>query len=339
MNRFVSVLLLAAVIVGVIFAWRLGPVPKDVTTPESASGLTATDTDEATLGVVGPGTETAEAEAPPAMPPARLIRGGKAVEQDPANAVTELPPPGHGKADRLAGKVEKALGGDVDELIGLTRILSDCSRGMGSEEQVQQRLDAMAEAQARNPGGVVMSGRGRGGSVEYRSFEDLEATMWARFDECQVAKVVLDESLYEQVCRLAESGLPSARYLYAVWPPAQDSFITADTLELLEYQNLALEYTWMNMRAREPLGLLAMAQSYSAGRPALFTPTNFVQGQVFLLASLKCGIDNEWLVKRTVNLGRGLSRFQDQNSELPDVEGDATLLAETFCPVDPESTD
>ena len=202
---------------------------------------------------------------------------------------------------------------------------------MGSEAPVQERLDRMAQFNANNPGGPVMPGRG-GGSVEFRSFEDLEADMWAQYDRCELARTVLDESLYEQVVRLAETGLPSARYLYSVWPPEPDAMGVTGTLELLEYQTLALEYTWLNLQERNSLGLLAMAQSYGARRNPLFTPTNVVQGQVFTLAAAKCGIENEWLSRRTENFGRWLSRFQSGIVELPSLDEDASLLAERFCP-------
>ena len=280
----------------------------------------------------------APADAEPAEPmsPARRIRHGTAAAQDLSNADFELPPSGNEKVDRLNDKVEKALGGDVDELLGLARLISECRRGMGSEEQLEQRLDRMARFQSRNPGGPAMPGRG-GGSVEYQSFEEMEADMWAQFDECQLAKEVLDESLYEQVCRLAETGLPSARYLYSVWPPNQDSFLAVDTLAMLEYQSLALEYTWLNMQARDPLGLLAMAQSYSARRPSMFTPSSGIQGQVFLLASMKCGVDNKWLEERSLNFSQGMSRFQAANTVMPSLEEDAAALAEMFCPQEAEN--
>lgn len=233
-------------------------------------------------------------------------------------------------------RTERALAGDVDELIELTRLIGGCRRLAGSEDQLQQRLDRMAQFAARNPDAPLMPGRG--GSVEYKSFEELEADMWAQFDRCQLAQEVLDESLYEQVSRLAESGLPSARYLYAVWPPDQGGLIAVDTLEMLEYQSLALEYTWLNMRERDPLGMLAMAQSYGSRRWPLFTPANRVQGLAFTLAAMKCGIDNEWLEARSVNLGQGFSRFESENTAIPSLDEDAAALAENFCP-QPESGD
>ena len=110
-----------------------------------------------------------------------------------------------------------------------------------------------------------------------------------------------------------------------------------DTLELLEYQSLALEYTWMNMQERNPLGLLAMSQSYSANRPAMFTPRNGIQSQVFRLASMKCGIDNEWLTNRAMNFGQGFNRFQAEHTGMPSLEDDAEALAERFCPREVET--
>ena len=109
-----------------------------------------------------------------------------------------------------------------------------------------------------------------------------------------------------------------------------------DSLELLEYQSLALEYTWMNLQERDPLGVLAMSQSYGTRPRGLFTPANFVQSQVFLLASMQCGVDNEWLSNRAVNFGQGFSRFQARYTETPDLDGDAAAIAEMFCPVQSE---
>jgi hypothetical protein len=184
------------------------------------------------------------------------------------------------------------------------------------------------------PGGGLPP-RAEGGSVEYRSFEELESATWAQFDECQAARGTLDEDLHDQIERLAEAGLPTARYLFALWSPGQYEDGAVGALELLEYQTRALDYTWLNMQQRDPLGLLAMAQSYSANRPALFTPSNPIQGQVFLLAALKCGIDNEWLAERSVEFGQGTGRFQARNTSMPTLEADAVSLAEAFCPSDP----
>ena len=333
MNRMIAAFVALALLAGGIAALFLNRTPVDsgAAVEPSPIAVEPATGDQVAVGEISDEVDAAN-DPSPVMSPAKRIRGGTAAAQDLTKAEFELPPSGNETADKLIRRVEKALAGDVDHLIGMSRMIRDCSRGMNSEEQLQQRLDRMAQFQSRNPGGPAMPGRGGGGSVEYESLEDMEADMWARFDECQVAKDVLDESLYEQVCRLAESGWPSARYLYAIWPPSQDSFLAIDTLEMLEYQSLALEYTWMNMQEREPLGLLAMAQSYSANRPSMFTPSNGIQGQVFLLASMKCGIDNEWLEKRSINFGQGVSRFQGRNMELPDLDEDAAALAEMFCP-------
>lgn len=336
MNRIVLAIAAAALLAGGLLTWYLArPAGEEPTTTEAEfSGIPAGEAPPATGQAE---TLPAPEVRPNAMPPAKRIRHGTAAGRGPDNPEFDLPPSGNEKIDRLARQVEKALAGSVGELIGIARLIDRCNRpGMGSEEHLQQRLDRMAQFQSRNPGGPVMPSRGMGGSVEYQSFEEMETDLWAQFDECQVSSQVLDETLYEQVKGLAESGVPSARYLYSVWPPDQDSFALVDTLELLEYQNLALEYTWANMQERNPLGLLAMSQSYTARRPSMFTPNNGIQGQVFLLASMKCGIDNDWLENRALNFGQGVGRFEAENMEMPSLEEDAATLADMFCPVETE---
>jgi len=319
---------------GIVGSQLLNHPEPTFTLPPSGAVIETPDTAKTNPVVEDAETDT-NPEAPEAMPPAKRIRHGTAIEQDLANASIDLLPPGNEKSDRLRKRVEAALDGDIDGLIDLSRKINQCGRGMSSEEQIQARLHRAAESIARNPDAPIRSVRGGGGgSVQYESVEDMEADLWARFDECQVVKDVMDETLYEQVSRLAESGLPSARYLYSVWPPDQDSLIAVDALALLEYQSLALEYTWNNMHERDPLGLLAMSQSYGANRPSMFTPRNPIQSQVFRLASMKCGIDNEWLSERALNFAQGFSRFQAHNTEIPSLEEDAVALAEKFCPLE-----
>jgi hypothetical protein len=338
MNKYLYSVLGVAAVLAAVGAWIM-------LKPQPAGNQPAPATETTNVsGMVEAAPEVMEAEPQPeaerstAMPPARRIRHGTAIAQDLSNAVIDLPSSGNERSDRLRRRVEAALEGDVDGLIDLSRKINQCGRGMGSEAQVQARLDRAAEIIARNPDAPIRSSRGGGGgSVEYQSVEDMEADLWAQFDGCRVVKDVMDETLYEQVSRLAETGVPSARYLYAVWPPDQDSLLEVDSLELLEYQSLALEYTWMNMQARNPLGLLAMSQSYSANRPAMFTPRNGIQSQVFRLASMKCGIDNEWLTNRAMNFGQGFSRFQAEHTGMPSLEDDAAVLAERFCPREIES--
>jgi hypothetical protein len=322
----------AIILLGGVAAWTMYRAANDDTGAESTMGdnspLVAVETPAA---VTEPVADDTGDDGAGTMAPAKRIRHGTASGQELANTVFDLPSSGNEEVDKLIRRAEKALAGDIDALIDLARLIDGCQRGMSSEEQLQQRLDRMAQFQSRNPGGPAMPGRG-GGSVEFESFEELEADMWARFDECQVSKEVLDESLYEQVSRLAEAGVPSARYLYAVWPPNQDSFLDVDVLELLEYQSLALDYTWLNMQERNPLGLLAMSQSYGARRPSMFTPGNGIQSQVFLLASMKCGVDNKWLERRSLNFEQSVSRFQGQGTEMPSLDDEAAALAEMFCP-------
>lgn len=336
MPKIFAVTAVVVALIGGIAAWYFN-TPKASIGLESTGEVTEHTEPEAILPVVGDSLEPEQADQRQSMSPAKRIRHGTAVEQKLENAGIDGPVSGNEKSDKLLRKVNAAIDGQIDDLIQVTRLINDCRRGYNSEEQLQSRLDFMAQRSAQSGELPSRGGRGGGGgSVEFQSFEELESRMWAQFDQCQVSKEVLDESLHEQIERLAESGLASARYLYAVWPPGGDVFELIDTLEMLEYQSLALEYTWMNMNEREPLGLLAMSQSYGSGRTPMFTPTNRVQSQVFLLATMKCGVDNKWLEERSLNFGQGFSRFQGQNTEMPSLDEDAAALADMFCPRQPE---
>lgn len=332
-RTLITAVALAGLLAG-LAGWLLTTTDQDAS-PETPVPLVDENTGQgfSPAESTGHGTEPV-AEPPAPVSPARRIRHGVAAQQETGTGPLQLQRTDNEQVDRLIGRVEAALNGDIDQLVELTQLISNCRFGMENEDQVQRRLDRIAQANAYNPDGPMMPGRG-GGSVEFRSFEDLETEMWSRYDQCQVASGVLDETLYEQVLRLAESGLPSARYLYAVWPPDQGSPFSADTLEMLEYQSLALEYTWLNLQQRDPLGLLAMAQSYGARRQSFFTPTNPLQGQVFRLAAMRCGVENDWLEERTQNFGQGLNRFVAGAIEMPSLDEDAALLAEMFCPAPP----
>lgn len=270
--------------------------------------------------------------------PARRIRHGVAAEQEETGAKDPNKEPLSPRHERLNNRVESALEGNIDDLVAITRLVTTCARGYSNEEELQRMLDRMARFGEAGGGRSMFAGRagpgGPGGAINQQSTpEEREAAMWSQFDQCQSSKDVLNEDLQEEIARLAEAGQPSARYLYAIWPPYDSVFDLVDSLELLEYQSLALEYTWMNLQERDPLGVLAMSQSYGTRPSGLFTPANRVQSQVFLLASMQCGIDNEWLSNRAVNFGQGFSRFQASNTEVPDLDADAAAVADMFCPL------
>ena len=336
MPKIIAATVMAVALIGGLAAWYFN-TKQEITVPKAAGEVTEQTTPETTLTVAGDPTGSEQIDQPQTMSPAKRIRHGTAAEQEPESTTFETPVYGNEKSGKLQRQFSAALDGEIEELIRITRLINECRRGFNSEEQLQQRLDLMAQRGAQSGEMPSRGGRGGGGgSVEFQSFEELEARMWSQYDQCQVSKEVLDESLHEQIERLAESGLASARYLYAVWPPGEDMLEVVDTLEMLEYQSLALEYTWMNMNERDPLGLLAMAQSYGSNRSPMFTPPNRIQSQVFLLASMKCGIDNEWLEQRSLNFGQSFSRFQARHTEVPSLDEDATALAEMFCPKAPK---
>lgn len=330
---------IAALATGVYF-WQLPGSPVKDVAPE-LTGETSTPVEPAGTPPLSTETTVVEPEASNMQSPARRIQHGTAMEEenDATNAdAAEAKSPRH---ERFNNRVESALDGNIDDLVAITRLVSTCARGYSDEEQFQRRLERMARQGESGDGRSMFAGRGGpggpGGSVEQQETpEQREAAMWAQFDQCQASRDVLDDDLQDEIARLAETGQPSARYLYAIWPPYDSVFDMVDSLELLEYQSLALEYTWMNLQERDPLGVLAMSQSYGTRPSGLFTPANRVQSQVFLLASMQCGVNNEWLSNRAVNFGQGFSRFQARNTEVPDLDADAAAIAEMFCPL-PES--
>ena len=109
-------------------------------------------------------------------------------------------------------------------------------------------------------------------SGEFRQFESTDQYsdfLWQRFEQCSSIRDRLEGNLRGDLARMAENGSVTARYLYAMWPPA--SYLGSAELDVmqdwLEYQDRALEFTWQNLFEHEPLGLLAMGQSFASARP------------------------------------------------------------------------
>jgi hypothetical protein len=336
LQKLVPVVIAIAALAAAAYYWQSGrePVGHAALTPADNGAVAVEPAGAPPASAL---TTAEEPEAPAMQSPARRIQHGTAVEQESAGNETRVQAARSPGQEKLHSRVESALEGNIDDLVALTRLITTCARGYDDEQQLQRRLDRMARGESGG-GRSMFAGRGNraapGGSAEQQgTLEQREADMWKQFDQCQASKDLLDDDLRGEIARLAEAGQPSARYLYAIWPPYDSVFELVDSLELLEYQSLALEYTWMNLQERDPLGVLAMSQSYGNRPSGLFTPANRVQSQVFLLASMQCGVDNEWLSNRAVNFGQGFSRFQAENTEVPDLDADAAAIAEMFCPV------
>ena len=179
--------------------------------------------------------------------------------------------------------------GDTDNAIELARLLDYCQTGFRSAEQIRRELDSVAgKASWDGPPMVI-----RGEMIKFDSYEQYAAYLWRRHDQCAALQSAAGKALNRDIRSAADSGDAVARYVYAMWPPS-DGYDSAGAL--LEYHERALEYTWQNIRAGEPLGLLALGQSYAqGGTQVLFTPRNPRLGQIFLVAAAKCGLSHPWL--------------------------------------------
>ena len=178
MPKIIAVSAVLVVLAGGMAAWYLDR-------PDESTGMAPTEAvvqhtePEAIPAAVGDPTEPEQAEPRQTMSPAKRIRHGTAIEQKPEAAKIEAPGLGNEKSDRLLQKVNAAIDGQIDDLIQLTRLINDCRRGFNSEEQLQQRLDFLAQRGAQSGNLPARGGRGGGGgSVEFQSFEELEASLW-----------------------------------------------------------------------------------------------------------------------------------------------------------------
>jgi hypothetical protein len=188
--------------------------------------------------------------------------------------------------------LQSALDGKSEDAVGIGQLVRICSAET-SEDRVLAMLSSYSDVQ-------FTSGRnfsfGNGQRVSIDSFEELESFLWTQFDHCRSVQSLFDDDLHDRIHRMAENGNVVARYLYAMWPPKVTGIETEDILKRLDYQSRALEYTWKNIDAREPLGVLAFGQSFGAAQPGLFTPVDFTQNRIFLLAAKKCVQDDSSLV-------------------------------------------
>ncbi len=187
--------------------------------------------------------------------------------------------------------LDSAIEGKTEDAINISQLLKQCSNRQ-DEGLVRSQLNHLRTATFSPSTTHSLSGV----SGSFDSFEELESAMWQSFDQCRSIKSLFDDDLRELLKSMARNGSVTARYLYATWPPKHPDRIEPEyTLALLEYRNLAHEFTWRNLDEGEPLGVLAFAKSFAIGNPYLFSAPNFMQYQNFIFAAKKCGLSSPWL--------------------------------------------
>lgn len=205
--------------------------------------------------------------------------------------------------------------------------LEGCRNGFYSAEKIRRNVDS--KAQAGNWGGDriwVIQGEAR----QFANLAEYEAYLWARHDDCEAFGEIADDDFRRLLLAEASAGNVFARYLYAMWPPRETA---ANIAAMLEYQERALDFTWRNIEQGEPLGLLALGQSYrQAGTTPLFTPRNTVLGRVFLLAAARCGIESPMLNREMDRIVKALApRPTSPTDTLDELGLVAESIREQYC--------
>lgn len=221
--------------------------------------------------------------------------------------------------------LESALTGDTEQAIEVSNLMRICNTDY-KEDYIQTQLAHFKNIKSTSE---ILMQFGNGQEVSFKDFESIESYLWNMHDKCRAVGNLFEDDLRERIKLLADNGMVTARYLFALWPPKQTGVISEDTLKSLEYQNDALDYTWRNVDEHEALGVLAFAQSYSIVM-GLFTPSNRLQGIYFLIAANKCGLSSPWLeaeikskLERMMLLGNA--------ANLEFVETNANEIKKLFC--------
>jgi hypothetical protein len=226
--------------------------------------------------------------------------------------------------------LESALSGDVDATIGLGVLVGQCRSGYDNEKVVQSGVDRMTQSakQGKPLPGLFLGGTGE--THHFKSPAEYEAFVWKQYAQCQTARGMFDKGLRDRLLQMAEGGNVTARYLYAMWIPAQLTSNNEDLMAWMTYQSHAMDFTWQNIREGEPLGLLAYGQSLLQSGHVYFTPPHMRYGPAFIMAAHKCGLDNSILNQKVGKMNnmweqRDMGQISSRASSMSD------MLAETFC--------
>lgn len=229
--------------------------------------------------------------------------------------------------EQVRQEVESSLLGDSSHAVNIATVLTRCRGNTLDEDRVIRQLQRLQEREVK-PGTRWTFANGM--TITYDSYEQFESQLWRQHDQCQSVEGLFTNDLRNRVEQLAEQGNPQARYLYAMWPPERSVFSTRSSLELLDYHNRALDFTWANLDQGEWLGLMAMGQSYSSAGRTLFTASDHALGRVFLMAAELCGLENDWLNEHNESF-RSRLRPGTADRMLSHFEQDARGIAELFC--------
>ncbi len=208
---------------------------------------------------------------------------------------------------------ESALAGDDSQTVELGQFINNCSTQYSSEDAVERSIEFAAR---RFSEGKSLPKQYAGGSMQnIENLEIFEKFQRETLSRCESSRDLFGEDFWQRLIREADGGNPAARYLYATLQlnPPESGFDFTQWDEALEHNERSTEYTWRNMQDREPLGILAMAQTLPSNSRSPYR--HFSTTAVLTTAAIKCGLQSEQLDQQLDGWISHLERIQSQNPD------------------------
>lgn len=307
------------ILVILLWAWMRA----DGTAPEGGDQASAAIVAE-TAGLPAEEAESSTASGLDPAPPARAQTSSgtstsEATTPSNSSAPTDEPPkPLSAEQLIVLRDVESdlaaAFAGDHNEAVALAGFLNQCQFTFRDRSRVEQSI-ARAERSFAE-GKPLTQFRPSGPAQQFETLEAFESDQWDTFFRCDAARTLITDDFWDRLEQQADAGNPAARYLFATLmrdPPSRDfAFDRWD--EELELREQAREYTWRNLEEREPLGLLALANSEGASMRFNFGRASTIG--VLVLAAIKCGLSTPELLQSADQILQQVERLSNTQPEL-----------------------
>lgn len=245
------------------------------------------------------------------------------IDPSPTSLATVTQPPdrvftAEELADRteFEARLEQAIGGDDLRAMELSHFVNECSSQFTSAASVKRSIDY---ASRRFAEAKPLSRRFAAWPVQsLENIEAFEQFQWQTFRRCESSRDLFGEDFWQRLRREADAGNPAARYLYATLQraPVASGLQFDQWDEALEHNERVYQYTVANMSDREPLGVLAMAQTLPSNSSSPYS--RFNTRAVLTTAAIKCGLQSDYLDRQ---LDDWIRHFESMQQHYPDALG------------------
>jgi len=209
-------------------------------------------------------------------------------------------------------QLEQAIAGNDSQAMELSRFINECSAQFSSTSTIKRSIDLANRRFAEGKSLPKSYAGWPGQSLE--NIEAFEQFQWQAFQRCESSRDLFAEDFWQRLRREADGGNPAARYLYATLQRIPVSGLRFDQwAEALEHNERVYRYTVRNMSEREPLGILAMAQTLPSGSRSPYNRFNTVA--VLTTAAIKCGLQSDYLDQQ---LDDWINHFERMQQHFPD---------------------